>query len=67
RKNLRQICFGELIIASLEAALNQMSEITDNGKPDNDETELLPQLKEHLREVRRRIDKNPAAIEKAEK
>lgn len=52
---------------SLEAALNQMSEITDNGKPDNDETELLPQLKEHLREVRRRIDKNPAAIEKAEK
>ncbi|MCD8239377.1 MAG: transcriptional regulator [Clostridiales bacterium] len=52
---------------NLDDALSQMSKIMDDGKLDDEEVLLLPQLKEQLLEVRRRIDENLVAIEKAEK
>lgn len=54
-------------IGTAETTLKELSKILDDQKLDNDEKAKVPEIRNELLELRRRIDENLAALERAEK
>lgn len=54
-------------LSDFDQAMEQLSKIMDDGIIDEEEAKQIPELRDQFLEVRRRLDENLAAIEKAEK
>lgn len=54
-------------LSDLDQAMEQLSKIMDDGVIDEEEAKQIPDLRDQFLEVRRRVDENLAAMEKAEK
>lgn len=54
-------------LSDFDQAMEQLSKIMDDGIIDEEEAKQIPELRDQFLEVRRRLDENLAAMEKAEK
>ncbi len=54
-------------VGAAESAIKELSQMLDDQKLDAEEKARVPKIREELLELRRRIDENLAALERAEK